>query len=266
MDTASIDASLRVVVLKWDRLYGDFICRQILALWPKAEVKVFQRGFDALNSIQQSMPDLFVTGVKIEDMDGLEHLEPFVDKKLPILIVTSRADMRTFRMLASLRYDGIYDALTEGLDNLPAALTAVMERQHYLSPTVVKHIKHRQSVTLDALTETEQVVLSVIGDGSDDQVASERLGMSRQTMKTHRKTIMRKLRLHHKGELMLYALQQGYVFVTPRGVFRPGFERRIQGPRRRISAVEGQSRSRTPKVVAYPSQAQVRSQKLERPA
>jgi DNA-binding NarL/FixJ family response regulator len=152
MDTAPYTTPMHVVVLKWDRLYGDLICRQVLALWPKADVKVFQRGFDALNSMQASMPDLFVTGAKIEDMDGLEHLEPFADKKLPILIVTSRADARTFRMLAPLRYDGIYDALAQGLDDLPSALIAVMEHQHYLSPTLVKHIKHRQAVTLDALT------------------------------------------------------------------------------------------------------------------
>ena len=68
METLSPTIPFRVVVLKWDRLYGDLICRQVVAFWPKAEVQVFQRGFDALSSIQQAMPDLFITGVKIEDM------------------------------------------------------------------------------------------------------------------------------------------------------------------------------------------------------
>jgi hypothetical protein len=30
---------------------------------------------------------------------------------------------------------------------------------------------------------------------------------------------MRKLRLHHKGERMLYALQQGCVMVTPSAIY-----------------------------------------------
>jgi DNA-binding NarL/FixJ family response regulator len=255
MDTLSPTTALRVVVLKWDRLYGDLICRQIVAFWPKAEVKVFQRGFDALTSIQGSMPDLFITGVKIEDMDGLEHLEPFVDKRLPILILTSRADARTFRMLKALRYDGIYDGLAEGLDNLPVALSRAIEHQTYISPSVMQHLRHPRAVTLDELTETEQVVLSVIGDGCDDQVASERLGMSRQTMKTHRKVIMRKLRLHHKGQLMLYALQQGYVVVTPGGIFRPGFERRIQGPAARAKPANSKVKPAVLKVVASAAMA-----------
>jgi len=55
---------------------------------------------------------------------------------------------------------------------------------------------------LDALTEREQVVLSVVGDGSDDDQAAARLGMAPNTVATHRKAIMRKLGLHHKGELI----------------------------------------------------------------
>ncbi len=49
------------------------------------------------------------------------------------------------------------------------------------------------------------MVLSIIGDGSDDQQAAERSGISPHTVNTHRKAIMAKLKLHHKGQLMLYA-------------------------------------------------------------
>ena len=71
-------ATVRIVVLKADRFIGEMICRQIMACWRGAQVQVFQKGFDALDFIQASTPDLFVTGVQISDMDGLEHLEPFI--------------------------------------------------------------------------------------------------------------------------------------------------------------------------------------------
>ena len=221
-------AAPRIVVLKADRLYGDLICRQIKEHWRSASVQVFQRGLEALDAIQASMPDLFITGVKIEDMDGLEHLEPFIERDLPVLVVTSRKDARTFSLLRSVRYDGIYDACVEGLENLRTALEAVMDRELYVSATFVQHLKKPKSITLDTLTEKEQMVLSVIGDGSDDQEAAGRLGLSHYTVNTHRKAIMAKLTLHHKGQLMLYALQQGYVQVTPDGVSHPGFQRRIR--------------------------------------
>lgn len=228
LDNSASTSSLRVVVLKWDRLYGDMIRRQIWDVWPNAIVRVFQCGFDALTSIQECVPDLFITGVKIDDMDGLEHLEPFIETTLPILIVTSRADPRTFNMLREVRYDGLYDGLAEGLENLTTALRQVLQHRHYVSPSMMQFLKQPKNITLDALTDKEQVVLSVIGDGSDDDQASTRLGMSPNTVGTHRKSIMRKLGLHHKGELMVHALRQGYVMVTPRGVYYPGFQRRIQ--------------------------------------
>jgi DNA-binding NarL/FixJ family response regulator len=214
--------------LKGDRLYGDLICGHIKALWKNATVQVFQHGFDALDAIQAEPPDLYIAGVKIDDMDGLEHLEPFVDSTLPILVLTSRKEARTFEMLRNVRYDGIYDGYAEGLENLPTALQQVIQRRLYVSPTMVEHLKRPKNITLDALTEKEQVVLSVIGDGSDDAQAAQKLGISPFTVNTHRKSIMAKLGFHHKGQIILHAVQQGYVWVTRNEVFYPGFQRRLR--------------------------------------
>lgn len=74
---------------------------------------------------------------------------------------------------------------------------------------------------------SEQMVLSVIGDGSDDQQAADRLGLSPYTVNTHRKAIMAKLKLHHKGQLMLHALQHGYIWVSAQQIQYPGFQRRL---------------------------------------
>lgn len=218
----------RVVVLKSNRLYGDLICRHIREYSRHAEVQVFQRGFDALDSMQACLPDLFITGVKIEDMDGLEHLEPFIERPLPILIITSRTDARTFSLLREVRFDGIFDGMAESLANLGVALERVMERELYVSSTFAPHLKRPKNLTLDALTDKEQMVLSIIGDGSDDQQAGEKLRISPHTVNTHRKSIMSKLRLHHKGQIMLYAMRNGYVDVTSAGVMHPGFQRRIR--------------------------------------
>lgn len=221
------NGQLRIVILKWDRLYGDLIRRHIWDVWPNAIVCAFQHGIDALNEIQEQTPDLFVTGVAVDDMDGLEHLEPFIHKPVPILIVASRPNTRMFEMLREIRYDGIFDGSSEGMDHLPVALRQVMQRRHYVSPSLVPFLKERKSVTLEALTEREQIVLSVIGDGSDNKEASKRLGISVYTVMTHRNAILRKLGLHHSKELMQYALVHGYVVITARGIYRPGFQRRI---------------------------------------
>jgi len=221
-------ATPRIVVLKSNRLFGELISRHIKEYWRNAQVAVFQKGFDALDSIQASMPDMFIGGVDIEDMDGLEHFEPFIDGNLPILIVSTRKDERTFYLLRNIRFDGLYDAWEEGLINLHSAMQRVLEHQLYVSASFVPLLKKPKAITLDALTPMEELVLSIVGDGSDDQTTAELLGITYRTANTHRKKIMGKLRIHHRGQLMLYALQHGYVHVTPRGVFYPGFQRRIR--------------------------------------
>ena len=221
-------ATPRIVVLKSNRLFGELISRHIKEYWRNAQVSVFQKGFDALDSIQASMPDMFIGGVDIEDMDGLEHFEPFIDGNLPILIVSTRKDERTFYLLRNIRFDGLYDAWEEGLINLHSAMQRVLEHQLYVSASFVPLLKKPKAITLDALTPMEELVLSIVGDGSDDQTTAELLGITHRTANTHRKKIMGKLRIHHRGQLMLYALQHGYVHVSPRGVFYPGFQRRIR--------------------------------------
>jgi DNA-binding NarL/FixJ family response regulator len=221
-------AAPRIVVLKAKRLYGELLSRHIKETWRNAQVEVYHKGFDALDAIQANPPDMFISGVLVSDMDGLEHLEPFIERNLPILIVTSRKGAWTCCLLRSIRFDGLYDASEEGLVNLRTAMQRVIERQPYVSPSFGPHVKTPKNITLDALTEKEEIVLSVIGDGSDDQDAAIRLGLSPYTVNTHRKAIMSKLQLHHKGQLMLYALRQGYVLVTPDAISRPGFQRRIR--------------------------------------
>lgn len=221
-------AAPRVVVLKSSQLFGELICNQINSLWRNSDVHVFQRGFAALDSIQATMPDLLVTGVKLDDMDGLEHLEPFIERPLPILIVTSRKDARTLSLLREIRYNGIIDVEADGSSVLSVALNRVLDREIYISRSFEPHVKPPKNITLEALTPKEQMVLSVIGDGSDDQSAAERLKISPHTVNTHRKAIMAKLRVCHKGQLVVYAMRHGYVDVTPKGVTHPGFQRRIR--------------------------------------
>lgn len=229
MEPIERDSPFHAVVLKWDRLYGDMIRRQVWDVWPNAVVRVYQRGIDALNATQEVMPDLFVTGVKVEDMDGLEHLEPFIHTATPILIVTSRADFRTFEMLRQVRYDGIYDGRMEGVEHLGPALRQVIQHKLYMSPSLIPHLQvPKRKILKDLLTPTQQIVLSVIGDGSSNKQAAERLCLAEHTVKTHRKRIMARLDLHEQGELMLFALRNGFVLVTEKGILYPGFQRTLQ--------------------------------------
>ena len=71
---------------------------------------------------------------------------------------------------------------------------------------------------------TELQVFSVIGDGSDDEVAASRLEMNVHTIHTHRRNIMKKLGVQTRTELMKEAIRRGIVRITAENVIRPGFD------------------------------------------
>jgi DNA-binding NarL/FixJ family response regulator len=192
-------------------------------------VQLFQHGLDALRAMQSWVPDLLVAGVRISDMDGLEHLEPFMGRELSVLIVTSCKDERSFALMRAVRYDAIYDTAAEDMKNFDTALDRALKHHLYVSPTLVPLLNPPEDVVGARLTATEQRVLSIIGEGADDGEAAGRLGLSKFTINTHRKSIMEKLNVHHKGALMRYALHKGYVHFTPERVYRPGFQRLIDG-------------------------------------
>jgi DNA-binding CsgD family transcriptional regulator len=83
------------------------------------------------------------------------------------------------------------------------------------------------------LSNSEQLVLSIIGDGSDDLDASVKLGLSPATVSTVRRNLHRKLGLRHRGELVQLAARTGYVRFTPAGIMRPGYALLAAACRRR---------------------------------
>ncbi len=217
----------KIVVLKWDCFLGDLLRHEISAIWPQATIEIYREGMPALISIQNKVPDLFITGARVCDMDGLEHLEPFLETSLPILVLLSKSDRRIVNLLRGVRYDGLYHTSTEGLANFATAIKKVIQGEAYISPACIPYLKAPRNITLDALTPMEELVLSVVGDGTTNEEASDRLGVSPLTIVSHRQKIMGKLKIHTTPQLMMYALREGYVRVTPEQTFRPGFQRRL---------------------------------------
>ena len=70
----------RIVNLKAHRFWGDTIAHTSGSAGT-APRRTFFRKASMLSIRSSNMPDMFITGVKIEDIDGLEHLEPFVERK-----------------------------------------------------------------------------------------------------------------------------------------------------------------------------------------
>ncbi|MDB6127103.1 MAG: two component transcriptional regulator, LuxR family [Verrucomicrobia bacterium] len=212
----------RVVIAKPVKLYAETLVTVCREVFPAAQIHIYCRGLDVLGALRAQPADLLVMSLAFPDIDGLDLLEPIAHEKLAarVLVDSPRRDEYSLLMLRTARFNGFVDTISEGVEAMATALLAVAAGQSYISPTLRQNLVDRQPSTAlgQRLTRAELHVLGVIGDGSDNEEAAPRLGLTPSTVQTHRRNIMRKLGVSTSAKLVREAVRLGVVRITPRGV------------------------------------------------
>ncbi len=220
----------RVLILKADRLYADTLRQHAERVLQPVHVTIAGSVAVAREVLAREAIGLFITGLGgMQEGDALDLIaqckqEPFRVQR--VLVVTMRREYRAFAALRSLPIDGAFDSAEEPPEALADALHAVMGGSRFWSASIERRLQQLTAgptALFRMLTDFEQVVLSVIGDGCDDAEAADRLGLSPATISTVRRGLHRKLGVQHRGELVRLAAQKGFVRFTPDGVDRPGY-------------------------------------------
>jgi len=219
------------LILEADKLYAEMLRQYILRTSPGAQVTSVATVVAAQRALGESPSELFVTGIG-SSLDGdvfdiLIHRAKYLSCSSHVLVVTGCREFRMLSALRSLSVEGVFDSSSEPPEQLLEAIRIVSLGLRYWSTTVTDFIRQGGAgprVLSQLLTEFEQIVLSVIGDGSDDITASSELGLSPATVCTVRRQLHRKLGVQHRGALVRAAAQYGFVRFTPFGVVRPGFQ------------------------------------------
>lgn len=221
----------RVVVLQRNRIYGETLAEVVRRVVPGALTTMHQYAVEALATMQSHRADIAVLGMQALDWDGLDYLPLIIDGGLAtkVMVITARRDEHTLARLKSLKLDALIHASDDNLEMFGRALRAVVAGEHFIGPTFRALLElERKNNVESVLSPHERLILSALGEGLDNEEAALRLKLNAETVRSHRDHIMRKLKLHHKGDLMCYAARRGYVRFTPEGVRHPGFERAFE--------------------------------------
>lgn len=158
-------------------------------------------------------------GLVFEDMDGVDFLTLTSMEHLArhTLVVSARWDEHILVSLRKARFNGAVDTASETIEAVQQALCAIVQGDCYISTTLRRYLIDELPGENRArdLTRAEIRVLQVIGQGSDNQEAAEELGLSVATVQTHRRNIMRKLRVPTSAKLVREAVRLGVVRITP---------------------------------------------------
>lgn len=216
-------------------LHGDCICAEGLQQFarrgfPTAKINRTATVGATETELDRSRIDLLITGSgSAAEGDVLEFLwrNSLAEARYRhVLVVTTHREHHFLSMLRMLAIRSVFDASTEDSDHLVAALRATASGGRYWSPSIDESSADdgvHSNILTRILTTNERVVLSVIGDGRDDDTAALELGVSSATIATVRRDLHRKLRIQHRGDLIKFAAQYGFIRFTAHGVERPGF-------------------------------------------
>ncbi len=194
--------------------------RALLNLEPDMEVVgEASNGREAIELGQTLKPDVIVMDISMPEMDGLAAAKAIHEIGIPchIVILTVHAEedylFQTLQMGAS-GYVLKSSADTELMD----AIRAAQRGEVFLYPSAVKkvlgeYLKGARGEggkgALEALTNREKEVLKLTAEGFTNQEIAEKLVISPKTVDTYRQRIMEKLNLHHRSQLVQYALKTG---------------------------------------------------------
>ena len=174
-------------------------------------VGVAYAGDELLKLLQRTPADCLLLDLSLPGRSGLDIL-PEIRTLQPdrnVLVLTMHAD----RVLAEAsRAAGALGFVPKdaGMEELKVALTEVLAGRRYVSPRVPKS-SHR--VGLDALhaslarlTERQQTILRLLGQGLSSAEIGDKLGLSENTITFHRKRIRTILGLSTEWELTRQAI------------------------------------------------------------
>lgn len=176
-------------------------------------------GDETLEQTRELRPDLVVMDIAMPGMTGLEATRRIRQEGLPskVLILTMHAEARY--LLPVVEAGGSGYVLKSSADReLIEAIRTVSRGEVFLYPAAAKMLlegylvrvhQGQERDSYDGLSEREREVLKLIAEGFSGTEIAERLVISPKTVDTYRERIMAKLNLHHRHELVKYALRKG---------------------------------------------------------
>lgn len=176
---------------------------------------IVESGRAALRAIADDRPDVLVASYTLPDLDGLTLTREALDIR-PELRILLLANDESERMHVEALRAGIFGFVdkSQSIEVLRAAILAVGSGQRYLCTSaagrVFKYIQNPQNEGM-LVSPREWDVLRLSSNGLSNKQIAEALKLSVNTVKSYRRTLMRKLDATNIAELLRAGAKLGLI-------------------------------------------------------
>ena len=209
---------IRVLIADDHTLVRDGI-RSLLSL--TADIEIIGEaadGQEAVDKVKQLAPDLVLMDLAMPVMGGLEATR-IIRKEYPatkVLALTQYDDSDYVIPVIEAGARGFVTKMSSSSE-LAAAIQAVYEGGSFLSPSAAAALidECQQKTTAEVekdpyqlLTDRELQVLKLIAEGHTAREIADMLVVSHKTVEWHKTSLMNKLNIHNKTDLIKFAIRK----------------------------------------------------------
>jgi len=214
-----VSERIRVLICEDHALFREGL-RAVLREHARLEVVgEAAQGREAVEAALRLRPDVVLMDIEMPEMSGLEATRR-IDEAGPgvkVLVLTLYDDEEVIASCLDAGASGY--VLKDGpAAQLVYAIEAVQQGKRYLSPgALTKVVEYGRSkptrTAYDLLTGREREVLKLLADGLTTKEIAAQLQVSVKTVDAHKTSLMRKLDIHDRTELVKYAIRRKLIRV-----------------------------------------------------
>lgn len=182
-------------------------------------------GENLVERVAKNQADILVMDINMPEKDGIQVLREFNETGFTckVIILSSYDDAKLIKEVIKLGASGYLTKQCAG-ENIIDAITTVANGEQYFSSTIKDKIfniftENTQNQVLDVeevisnITTRELEILNFICQEKSGKDISEILSISPNTVETHRKNLMKKLKVKSSVGLVLFATKHHLIKI-----------------------------------------------------
>jgi len=180
-------------------------------------------GREALRQMQELQPDIALMDISMPGLNGIEATRQIRQHYPEVKVVILSMHANEEYVFQVLRAGALGYVLKQAdSSEVLMAIRAALSGGSFLSPQISRAViddyvrraeaRGRES-GVDRLTPREREVLQLLAEGLSNRTIAQQLGISVKTVESYRGSMMSKLGLSNKTELVRFAFRQGWAML-----------------------------------------------------